>query len=84
MAYQASQIFYVVDPASENWHVVLHGKKETNNEHEQAIESYELESFTSTMINKHCDDIIDDVLATRKDHDKRIYIYIYIYMYDLL
>jgi len=64
MAYQSSQVFYVADPASENWHVVLHSKKETNNEHEQAIESYELESFTSTMINKHYDDIIDDVLAT--------------------
>jgi len=34
MPYQATQVFYVDDPVSENWHVVLHGKKETNNEHE--------------------------------------------------
>jgi len=27
MAYQDSQVFYVADPAYENWHVVLHGKK---------------------------------------------------------
>jgi len=37
MAYQASQVFYVADLAYENWHVVLHGKKETNNEHEKPL-----------------------------------------------
>jgi len=30
MAYQASQVFYIQDPTSENWFVVLHGKKQHN------------------------------------------------------
>jgi len=50
MVYQASKVFYVADPVSENWHVVLHDKKETNNEHEQANKIYEVESFTLIMI----------------------------------
>ena len=27
MAYQVAQVFYVVDPTSEYWHVMLHGKR---------------------------------------------------------
>jgi len=49
------KMFYIAHPTSKNWHVVLHGKKETNNEHEQANEIYKIESFTSIMINKHWD-----------------------------
>jgi len=67
-------VFYVADHTSENWHVVLHGKKEANNEHEQANEICEIESFTSTIINKDFDDIIDDVHATRKDHYEGVYL----------
>ena len=28
MGYQASQVFYIQDPTSEHWFVVLHGKKQ--------------------------------------------------------
>jgi len=67
MAYEASQVFYVVDIASKNWHVVFHGRKEVNNENDQANnEICEIESFTQIMINKYCNDIMDDALLTQK------------------
>jgi len=50
MAYQVAQVFYVVDPTSEYWHVMLHGKKETNNEHEQAIVQGNYESGWDAVI----------------------------------
>jgi len=71
MVQQASQFFYVKDPMSEHWYVILHGKKQG-----EAIDDTENSgprSFTPMIINKD-DDVLDDVHATCKDHSERIYI----------
>ena len=62
MVQQASQVFYVKDPTSEHWYVVLHGKKQ--GEAINDIENSDPRSFTPMIINKD-DDVLDDVHATR-------------------
>ena len=81
MAHQASQVFYVKDPSSEHWYVVLHGKKqEAVSEHEPSnIDIGETRSFTSIMVtnvddHNEDDDEVYDGHAARKDHDEGIYI----------
>ena len=71
MVQQASQVFYVKDPTSEHWYVVLHEKKQ--GEAIDDIEYGETRSFTPMITNKD-DDVLDDVHATRKDHSEGIYI----------
>jgi len=71
MVQQASQVFYVQDPASEHWYIVLHGKKQ--GEAINDIENGDPGSLTTMIINKD-DDVLDDVHATRKDHNEGIYI----------
>jgi len=71
MVQQASQVFYVKDPSSEHWYVVLHGKNQ--GEAVDDIENGDPRSFTPMIINKD-DDVVDDVHATRKDHNEGIYI----------
>jgi len=71
MVQQASQVFYVKDPTSEHWYVVLHGIKQ--GEVIDDIGNGDPRSFTPMIINKD-DDVLDDVHATRKDHNKGIYI----------
>ena len=71
MVQQASQVFYVKDPTSEHWYVVLHGKKQ--GEAIDDIENGDPRSFTPMIINKD-DDVLDDVHATHKDHSEGIYI----------
>ena len=53
-----------------HWYVVLHGKKQ--GEPIDDIENGDPRSFTPMIINKD-DDVLDDVHATRKDHNERIY-----------
>ena len=69
MVQQASHIFYVQDPTSEHWYVVLHGKKQ--GEVIDDIENCDPGSFTPILcillINID-DNVVDDVHATRKDH----------------
>jgi len=71
MVQQASQVFYVKDPMSEHWYVVLHRKKQ--GEAIDDIENSDPRSFTPLIINKD-DDVLDGVHATRKDHNEGIYI----------
>ena len=71
MVQQASQVFYVKDPTSEHWYVVLHEKKQ--GEVIDDSENSDPRSFTPMIINKD-DDVLDDVHATRKDHSEGIYI----------
>ena len=59
------------DPTLEHWYVVLHGKKQ--GETIDDIENGDPCSFTPMIINKD-DDVLDDVHATRKDHNEGIYI----------
>jgi len=50
MVQQASQVFYVKDPTSEHWYVVLHGKKQGEAIYD--IENGDPRSFTPMIINK--------------------------------
>jgi len=70
MVQQVSQVFYVQDPTSEHWYVVLHGGKQ--GETIDDIENGDPGSFTPMLINKD-DDVVDEVHATRKDRSERIY-----------
>jgi len=76
MAYQASQVFYIQDPTSEHWFVVLHGKKQHYDpeDEEPNNDICEIESLRRTKINKEYKDVVDVVHAIRNDHDERIYI----------
>ena len=69
---QASQVFYVKDPLSEDWYVVLREKKQR-----EAIEDIgngDPHSFRPMIMNKD-DDVVDDVHATRQDQSEGIYIW---------
>jgi len=63
MIQRASQVFCVKFPTSENWYIVLHGKKQR--EVIDDIENGEPCSFTPMIMNKD-DDLVDDVHATYK------------------
>ncbi|XP_068466379.1 uncharacterized protein [Phaseolus vulgaris] len=73
MAHQASQVFYIQDPTSDHWSVVLHGKKQHNDPEDTNNDICEIESLTRTTINKEYEDVADVVHATRNDHDEGIY-----------
>ncbi|XP_068497787.1 uncharacterized protein [Phaseolus vulgaris] len=77
MAHQASQVFYIQDPTSDHWSVVLHGKKQHNDPEDTNNDICEIESLTRTTINKEYEDVADVVHATRNDHDEGIYICMY-------
>ena len=66
MVQQASQVFYIKDPTSKNWYVVLHGKKqgEVIDVDLFNIENSDPHSFTPMIMNKD-----DDVHATYKYHE---------------
>ena len=73
MAYQASQVFYIQDPTSEHWFVVLRGKKNQHNDSEEEDlnnDICKIQSLTRTTINKEYEDVADVVHATRNDHDE--------------
>lgn len=70
MAHQASQVFYIQDPTSDHWSVVLHGKKQHNDPEDTNNDICEIESLTRTTINKEYEDVVNVVHATRNDHDE--------------
>ena len=71
MVQQVSQVFYVKDPTSEHWYVILHGKKQGKTIDD--IENGDPHSFTPMIINKY-DNVVNDVHTTRKDHIDGIYV----------
>jgi len=71
MVQQESQVFYVKNPTSKHWYVILHGEKQ--GEAINDIEKGDPRSFTPMIINKDYD-VGYDVHATRKDHGEEIYI----------
>jgi len=75
MAQQASQVFYVKDPATEHWFVALHGKKQIdpNEENMSDLNIDVVHPFrrTTTVDEIH---LVNDVHANREDHDEGIYI----------
>ena len=82
MTHQASQVFYVKDPVSDNWSVVLHGKKQESIQQDDQLnlDISHNRSLTSTVIGQlDEDDVVDDVHAIRNDHDEGIYICMFNY-----
>ncbi len=65
---QASQVFYVKDPMSEHWSVILHEKKQGDAIDD--IENGDPRSFTPMIMNK--DDDVVDAHATRVNHSEGI------------
>ena len=76
MVHQASQVFYVKDPASDHWYVALQGKKliEVNEDNLINIHIPDNHSFQSTTNLDDQSLVDDDVHAIRSDHDEGIYI----------
>ncbi|XP_068503686.1 uncharacterized protein [Phaseolus vulgaris] len=48
MAHQASQVFYIQDPTSDHWSVVLHGKKQHNDPEDTNNDIYDKVSHSKT------------------------------------
>jgi len=73
MAEQASQVFYVKDPASEHWFVALHGKEQIdpNEENLSNVNIVVTHPFRRTI---NVDEVllVDDVHPIREDHDEGI------------
>ena len=77
MASQAKQVFYVSDPSNNSnkkWSVVLQGKTNhgpNDNEH-ATLDINETPSFSQRMPTLVEDTIVDEVYATRDDHQEGI------------
>jgi len=75
MAEQARQVFYVQDPCNSRYFVVLHGRPSHLNDaqHGSMLDIFETPSFSKNMpsINEFYD--VDDVQATRNDHDEGLW-----------
>ncbi|WVZ08611.1 hypothetical protein V8G54_021957 [Vigna mungo] len=73
MASQATQIFYVSDPANEKWSVVLEGKNHHGFDDEESLCVLQPPCSTSIPIEDSIDDVVDDIHAIRSDHDEGIW-----------
>ena len=75
MAEQAKQVFYVNDPSSKNWSVVLQGKNiHDNNENgDLTLDISETPSFATRIPTFIEERDVDDVRATRGDHNEGIW-----------
>ena len=75
MAYQAKQVFYVKDPSNERWSVVIQGRNEPHvDNHDDSIVQYANNSSFSRqlpLMNEEND--VDEVHATRTDHNVGIW-----------
>ncbi|KAK2368893.1 hypothetical protein QL285_082056 [Trifolium repens] len=77
MASQAKQVFYVSDPSNNSnkkWSVVLQGKTnhEPNDNEHATLDINETPSFSQRMPTLVEDTIVDEVYATRDDHQEGI------------
>jgi len=68
MAYQASQVFYIQDPTSEYWFVLLHGKKQHNAVGDTNNDICEIVSLTRMTVNKEYEGFANVVHANQNDH----------------
>ena len=74
MAYQAKQVFYVKDPLNEKWSVVIQGKNEPDvDNHDDSIVQYaNNSSFSRQLPPMNEENDVDEVHATRIDHNEGI------------
>ncbi|GAU16669.1 hypothetical protein TSUD_326190 [Trifolium subterraneum] len=78
MSSQAKQVFYVSDPSNNSnkkWSVVLQGKTNhgPNDSQDATLHIYETPSFSQRVPNLVEDTIVDEVHATREDHEEGIW-----------
>ena len=75
MATQAKQVFYVTDPANNNWSVVLQGKQMSGNDDldDSDIQLAEITSCSSNKHNSNDENEVDDVYAIQHDHEEGIW-----------
>jgi len=75
MAYQAKQVFYVKDPSNERWLIVIRRRNELDvDNHDDSIVQYaNNSSFSRQLPPMNEENDVDEVHATRMDHNKGIW-----------
>jgi hypothetical protein len=74
MASQAKQVFYVKDPSTDRWSVVLQGKNAHGNDENQDLDIFEIPPFSTNVPTFIEEDEDDDVhSAIRLDHEEGIW-----------
>jgi hypothetical protein len=78
MASQAKQVFYVKDPSSDRWSLVLQGKNVHGSDENQDVilDVSEIPPFSTNVpinIEENEDGDDDDVHVVRVDHDEGIW-----------
>jgi len=74
MAYQAKQVFYVEDASNERWSLVIKGRNEYdgNNHDDSRVRYSDNPSFSRHLPLMNEENDVDEVLATRNDHNEEI------------
>jgi len=74
MAYQAKQVFYVKDPSNERLSIVIQGRTEhdVHPYDDSRIQSVDKSSFSRQLPPLNDENDVDEVLATRHDHNEEI------------
>jgi len=75
MAYQAKQVFYVIDPSNERLSIVIHGRTEHDvHPHDDSrVQSVEKSSFSRQLPPLNNENDVDEVHATTHDHNEGIW-----------
>ena len=65
-------MFYVQDPRDSRWSVVLQGRKNNFSlqNHDSPLDICEMPSFFTQMPSTIKEQVVDDVVANRTDHDE--------------
>ena len=71
LASQAKQVFYVRDPSSKKWSIVLQGKN--MHDSQDSLDISETPSFSQGITTFGEETIVDDEYATRDDHNEGIW-----------
>ncbi|XP_031127665.1 uncharacterized protein LOC116029765 [Ipomoea triloba] len=73
MASQGKQVFYVSDPSDKKLSVVLHGKRQITTDGIEDVDVEEIPPFSSCLLPIIVDNEIDEVHASRDDHNEGIW-----------
>jgi hypothetical protein len=71
MASQAKQVFYVTDPSNKRWSVVLQPKNTHGSD--ETLHISDIPSSSTNVLTSIVENEVDDVHATRSDHNEGIY-----------
>jgi len=75
MAEQATQVFYIQDLQDSRWSVVPQGRTNRFNlqKHDATLGICETHSFSTQFPSRIEEQVVDDVLADRTDHDEDLW-----------